>query len=200
MHARKPTAAEANLSQEPLHPDEHPAQPDDPDSPADIYALQGDESDLDAPPAPAEPAGAPLPFELPPVPEKPPHVCPSCDYNLTGLTSRRCPECGDHFTLEDARYAGGGGRGGSVEQASRQRMLTLRRRYHTGLALIAIGLIGPWATRGFDHKAPLMILLLVAAPIILPSIYYTMNSEVEWATLVLFWGIMTVIVGAWFML
>lgn len=41
-----------------------------------------------------------------PVPEKPAHVCPACDYSLTGLTSRRCPECGTPFTLVEARRAG----------------------------------------------------------------------------------------------
>ena len=38
-----------------------------------------------------------------PVPENPPHLCPQCDYNLTGLVSRRCPECGTPFTLSEAR-------------------------------------------------------------------------------------------------
>jgi hypothetical protein len=27
-------------------------------------------------------------------------VCPTCGYNLTGLTSTRCPECGTQLTLE----------------------------------------------------------------------------------------------------
>ena len=27
-------------------------------------------------------------------------LCPTCGYNLTGLTSTRCPECGATFTLE----------------------------------------------------------------------------------------------------
>ncbi|OWY73259.1 hypothetical protein B7486_02625 [cyanobacterium TDX16] len=39
-----------------------------------------------------------------PVPASPLHLCPSCDYNLTGLVSRRCPECGDSFTLSEARH------------------------------------------------------------------------------------------------
>lgn len=38
-----------------------------------------------------------------PVPEKLLHLCPTCDYILAGLTSRRCPECGAPFTLADAR-------------------------------------------------------------------------------------------------
>lgn len=40
------------------------------------------------------------------IPPRPLHLCPSCDYNLTGLTARRCPECGDPFTLQDARMRG----------------------------------------------------------------------------------------------
>lgn len=27
--------------------------------------------------------------------------CPNCDYNLTGLTERRCPECGTAFELAE---------------------------------------------------------------------------------------------------
>ena len=27
-------------------------------------------------------------------------VCPTCGYNLTGLTATRCPECGTQFTLD----------------------------------------------------------------------------------------------------
>lgn len=40
------------------------------------------------------------------VPARPLHLCPACDYILTGLTSRRCPECGEPFTLGDARHWG----------------------------------------------------------------------------------------------
>lgn len=40
------------------------------------------------------------------IPPKPLHLCPACDYNLTGLTARRCPECGEPFTLQDARMRG----------------------------------------------------------------------------------------------
>ena len=39
----------------------------------------------------------------PPIPESPLHLCPNCNYNLTGLTCHRCPECGQHFTLAEAR-------------------------------------------------------------------------------------------------
>ena len=39
------------------------------------------------------------------VPSQPLHQCPTCDYILTGLTGRRCPECGQIFNLHDARLA-----------------------------------------------------------------------------------------------
>ncbi len=39
-----------------------------------------------------------------PVPARPLHECPQCEYILTGLTSRRCPECGEPFTLSAARW------------------------------------------------------------------------------------------------
>ncbi len=38
-----------------------------------------------------------------PVPASPLHLCPTCDYILTGLSSGRCPECGESFTLDEAR-------------------------------------------------------------------------------------------------
>lgn len=28
-------------------------------------------------------------------------ICPTCGYNLTGLTASRCPECGSQFTLDE---------------------------------------------------------------------------------------------------
>jgi hypothetical protein len=50
---------------------------------------------------------APLPgshlVDTGPIPEKPEHRCPKCDYILAGLTSRRCPECGEPYTLLEAR-------------------------------------------------------------------------------------------------
>lgn len=41
-----------------------------------------------------------------PIPGKPLPLCPHCDYNVTGLTSRVCPECGKSFTVEGARARG----------------------------------------------------------------------------------------------
>jgi hypothetical protein len=32
-------------------------------------------------------------------------VCPNCGYNLTGLQSTRCPECGTQYTLDELLLA-----------------------------------------------------------------------------------------------
>ncbi len=40
------------------------------------------------------------------IPQKPVHLCPNCDYNLTGLTNNRCPECGEEFNRSEARIRG----------------------------------------------------------------------------------------------
>ncbi|MBX3396669.1 MAG: hypothetical protein KF841_15010 [Phycisphaerae bacterium] len=41
-----------------------------------------------------------------PIPARPLHLCPHCDYNLTSLRKARCPECGEVFTLVEARRRG----------------------------------------------------------------------------------------------
>jgi len=76
-----------------------------------------------------------------PIPQHPLHLCPYCDYNLTGLTSRRCPECGEEFTLSEARR-----RAFDFSAAGRQ----LQRAFHwekgilwAGYGLIAFALLWP---------------------------------------------------------
>lgn len=75
-----------------------------------------------------------------PVPAFPPHVCPNCDYNLTGLTSRRCPECGEPFTLLDARRTAGEK---SLGRFARLRILSQweRARFLVGVGLTIISIL-----------------------------------------------------------
>jgi hypothetical protein len=41
-----------------------------------------------------------------PIPNRPGHNCPDCDYDLRALGGRTCPECGREFSITEARYAG----------------------------------------------------------------------------------------------
>lgn len=42
-------------------------------------------------------------------------ACPTCGYNLTGLTTTRCPECGTQFTLDELLAQQGGKYAGDLE-------------------------------------------------------------------------------------
>lgn len=76
-----------------------------------------------------------------PVPGQPPHLCPECDYNLTGLVSRRCPECGTPFTLPEARRHAGV----FSPAAQRDRRSVRRDRifFYGGLVLLVGGMVTP---------------------------------------------------------
>ncbi len=77
-----------------------------------------------------------------PVPAQPLHLCPECEYDLRGLLSRRCPECGTPFTLTGAR------RVGLQYLPETESDLTVARkeqiRQRIGLALFALAWIVPF--------------------------------------------------------
>lgn len=88
---------------------------------------------------------------LAPIPERPLHLCPTCNYNLTGLTRYRCPECGNRFTLNDARIQ-------AIEQTTRrplgQLFLVVIDAFGTpfGLLCVLAAAIVPNAVAGgFDN-------------------------------------------------
>jgi len=77
-----------------------------------------------------------------PIPEAPLHQCPTCDYILTGLISRRCPECGEEFALSEARR-----RGFELSEEMRESYRWLRNEkimLAVGLFLMVIGFALPW--------------------------------------------------------
>lgn len=69
-----------------------------------------------------------------PVPAQPLHLCPNCDYNLTGLVSRRCPECGDSFTLSEARHR-------AIETSEEIRSFVRATKWYGGRRALGIALI-----------------------------------------------------------
>ncbi len=91
---------ESHVSRDNTPPEEGEDQPEG----TRLIRLEGDDKATASPPrTPTPPLTVPVQAALP-IPAYPVHLCPNCDYNLTGLTSRRCPECGEPFDLRDARY------------------------------------------------------------------------------------------------
>ena len=76
-----------------------------------------------------------------PVPEQPLHLCPECDYNLTGLVSRKCPECGTPFTLSEARRHADGF--SPAAQRDRRSARLDRIFFYGGLVLLVAGMVTP---------------------------------------------------------
>ncbi len=112
---------------------------DDVDEPARLVELESS-SVVDTPRHVIHGSEAGVPCDGP-IPQHPPHICPYCDYNLTGLTSRRCPECGEEFTLSEARRR-------AFDFSTEGQKLRRAFRWETGLlwggyGLIAFALIWP---------------------------------------------------------
>ncbi|MFH1417742.1 MAG: hypothetical protein ABII12_05575 [Planctomycetota bacterium] len=90
------------------------------------------------------------------IPSKPQHVCPTCDYLLTGLTSRRCPECGECFTLSEARTRA------LQMTVDVQRLQRKARRGRwllvLGIVMASFGILWPW--HSYRGTAPPSVLAL----------------------------------------
>ena len=116
-----------------------------------------------------------------PVPQRPEHRCPNCDYILAGLTSRRCPECGEPFTVLEARL-----RGLELSDGIRQAMRSDRKdeiRKYVGLLLVLASvelqnvLAGDWlalSPRG-------MLMLTFMAPLWLGILLFKQLRDENWA-------------------
>lgn len=132
-----------------------------------------------------------------PVPAVPLHLCPSCDYNLTGLTARRCPECGEPFTLPDARDRG-------VEKAVGFRRYFVTERYEqwklrTGWALLAASFLLPilWRQSARGTLGLRGGVMLVFIPIFLTfACFYKVIRDTTWADAILVVGLGAAMLGA----
>lgn len=132
-----------------------------------------------------------------PVPAEPLHLCPTCDYNLTGITARRCPECGEPFTMADARDRG-------VEKAIGYRRYFVSAQYEQwkfriGWMLIAAGFLMPvffgssprpaWGLRGGA--------MIYLTPIFLAfACFYKVIRDTTWADAILVAGLGAALLGA----
>jgi hypothetical protein len=152
------------------------------------------------PPTPEGELPGAQPEGEPPIPQRPLHLCPNCDYNLTGLTSRRCPECGEPFNLSDARE-----RGFELSESAleyRKWIRVDRAMQVLGLALLAFGLACPCIsqdpiTKSWQVVPSLktwsmwMVLIPLSGLLILINLYY----EQSWSRVLLQIGVVVAIIG-----
>lgn len=136
-----------------------------------------------------------------PVPAAPIHLCPACDYNLTGLTARRCPECGEAFTLAEARNRGVARSMGFRRYFATQHFEQLKLR--TGWALLVIGLVLPMVHRGTTSWWPRLYIgvrggiILLFLPIFLTiACFYKALRGTTWADAILLVGLAVALFGA----
>lgn len=91
-----------------------------------------------------------------PVPRLPGHVCPTCDYDLSTLRSRVCPECGNLFTLADARR-----RARAIDDAHSVRSLgSILHSVAKLLVATIAGLVAVYATRACQHSGTRLLSIL----------------------------------------
>ncbi len=132
------------------------------------------------------------------IPEKPLHLCPTCDYNLTGLTSRRCPECGEAFDLHEARLRGF--ESSELMRSFRLRALLGRTRVVIGFVLMVLacvganslrlnGFLGPTFTPIYRVTLPGLLLAIFTGSLLLVTTLSKHYFELEWANLILGVGV-----------
>ncbi len=136
-----------------------------------------------------------------PVPAVPVHLCPTCDYILTGLTARRCPECGEAFTLPEARDRGVAKSMGFRRYFATQHYEQWKLR--AGWALLVAGLVYPMVHRGTANWWPQLYvgvrggIMLVFLPIFLTfACFYKVLRGTTWADAILLVGLAVALFSA----
>lgn len=138
---------------------------------------------------------------LEPVPPRPVHHCPNCDYNLTGLTSRRCPECGQPFNLLDAR-AWGFELSEDGEAVRRWERLDWVKR-GLGVAMIILGFWCPTiadavfasGSNVLSTTAKTWLMMFMVAPGDVAFAMVALYLELGWTRTLLTLGVATMVAG-----
>lgn len=126
-----------------------------------------------------------------PVPASPLHLCPSCDYELRGLRSRRCPECGTAFTLSEARIKGS--EKAPETRQDRRAVLTDRLQFVSGLFLLSTGFFGAFFY-GTPHALMRWFLIVFLVSILGVLLLYKVLCSWTWSyTLFVAGGLMAVL-------
>jgi hypothetical protein len=126
------------------------------------------------------------------VPASPLHLCPVCAYNLTGLTSRRCPECGKPFTLSEARR-----RGGEMTAEAQEDYRVLRGervRLVLGTVMFLIGYLAPIVYNNTPLRKWVMTVLVGTMFSLI--VMYKVFLQKGWDHAMMIAGLLSIVIGA----
>lgn len=114
----------------------------------------------------------PLPDRHLPIPEEdPPHRCLQCDYILTGLVSRRCPECGTPFKLRAPH------RTPTIGGQDRTAILSDRIAFRGGILLLIAGTVAPMISLdGSDSFSVPLRFLMVGCGMLILTVAFAYKS------------------------
>ena len=128
-----------------------------------------------------------------PIPAFPLHVCPTCDHTLTGLTSRRCPDCGKAFTLADARK-----RGSDKSEEGRQDYRAIRHariRVALGLFLLNSSYVGALFIGTTDLSVRTWIVSTIFGTMSVTVLMYKVFFQKPWSHALSIAGILAVVLA-----
>lgn len=156
-----------------------------------------------------------------PIPAKPLPLCPRCDYNLTGLTSRVCPECGKPFTVQEARAHGfkqskegrsagyrGGERGWRSALAQTVRECAAALALALGMAMTGLGFFAPIVTANIWPRtggmlplgAKIAFKVVIAMTVMIPvdAVIAGVGARrgYGWTAILLVTGVLTVVISS----
>ena len=129
------------------------------------------------------------------------HLCPNCDYNLTGLIERRCPECGEPFDLGEARFRGFELSEGGASLRHWEKLDWVRRGL--GVGLIILGFCLPTIVGAVFKSTPGLLpavgkrwlMLFLVAPGDLMLLMVCWYLDYGWSRILLTVGILTAAAG-----
>lgn len=153
------------------------------------------------------------PYSVEPEPEPPPpeidsnrlsvpnstnYRCANCDYILAGLTSRRCPECGEPFTINQALMHG-------LESSTELSVLhsAMRRdsvKFYAGVFMLIAAFMGPNIRGGASLPSTPMSfrgwsMLIFMFPLLFFTAYVRQSGDHKWSDMILIAGVIALTVG-----
>lgn len=92
----------------------------------------------------------------PEIPNDRPHYCPTCDYDVRGLTNRICPECGNSFSVVTARQRA---RDKAHLPTGDRNAIRLRKFYfYSGIAMLFAFILSPLSLNFAAWRAWLFVM------------------------------------------